>query len=229
MVTIAARDLGIRYGKTSILSDVNFQIHSEAFVVILGDNGAGKTSLIRTILGQTQPSTGTLTVQAQKIGYVPQFRSISADYPLSVRDFVGLGFNQPGRLWFNAQEKAAIQAAIKQVDLTDLANHRLGLSSGGQKQRAFVAQALAQEPDLLILDEPTASLDEKHSLALVKMVRRLQQERGLTVLWITHDTQWINDYADDYLWLANGDLKQGKIADLAQDVPVGHRQEVNHV
>ncbi|CAH1852885.1 metal ABC transporter ATP-binding protein [Convivina intestini] len=230
MDVITAKDLTVKYGEKVILHDVNVTIPQQSFVAILGENGAGKTTLIKALLGQNRSITGQLSTQARQIGYVPQFRSISRDYPLSIRSFVGLGFNHGWQPWYRASEKKAITRAIAEVDLTDLADNRLGLVSGGQKQRAFVAQALAQEPDLLILDESTASLDARHSIELVQTIVKLQQEHQMTVLWITHDTSWVKKYADYFLWVHDQQVTAGPIDQLpATAISHGQEEEVHNV
>lgn len=99
---------------------------------------------------------------------------------MSIAEFVGLNYNKKGwRLWFSPVEKQQIAAALQRMDLSDIASKRLGLASGGQQQRAFVAQALVQQPDLLILDESTASLDHEHKVALLQNIKQLQRHRIL--------------------------------------------------
>lgn len=230
MPVIQAKNLGLHYGEQKLFEHANFEINAGDFYAILGENGTGKTSLIRAILGQNHQYSGGLQVASEKVGYVPQFRSISRDYPLSVREFAALGFNHGWRWWLKGSEKAAIQQALEELDLADLANHRLGLSSGGQKQRAFVAQALAQQPDLLILDESTASLDFQHSDEMLRRVKELSLARKMTVLWITHDTSHLKDYANHYLWLHNQKVEAGLIDALpAQAASHAIEGEVHHV
>ncbi|GMA70284.1 hypothetical protein GCM10025879_15300 [Leuconostoc litchii] len=159
------------------MSHINIEVPAGQFLAVLGENGAGKTSFIKALTGENNQTQGLLTVNAKQIGYVPQFRDISRDYPLSITEFVGLNFNQGSRLWFTKTEKSAVEQALKRMDLTTLGNQRLGLVSGGQKQRAFVAQALVKNPDLLILDESTASLDHEHKVQLLENVRHLQREK----------------------------------------------------
>ncbi|GAP02384.1 ABC-type Mn/Zn transport systems, ATPase component [Fructobacillus pseudoficulneus] len=221
-----------------ILNDVSFSIPAHQFTVIVGENGAGKTTLIKaliqTVLGAKTTGRGQshheqIRVNSQNLAYVPQFRDLGDDYPLSIASFVALGLKKGLRPWLTKTEKEAIQTALAQVDLADLAKQRLADASGGQKQRAYIAQALVQNPDLLILDEPTAALDANHALALVKRVRDLQQSRQIGVLWISHDTSWVKDFADDYLWLHDGQVDFGLAKDLPDHASSHHHQEVNHV
>lgn len=222
------------FGKKVILKDVSFQVPAGQLTVILGENGAGKTTLIKAILNAYLQSTAVIDeaaaiqVSAKKLAYVPQFRDLGSDYPLSITAFVGLAIRKKGWPFLTKAEKARVKHAIEQVDLTAQADLPLSQASGGQKQRAYIAQALAQAPDLLILDEPTAALDAKHSQALVKHIRAVQQESGIGVLWISHDTSWVQDFADNYLWLHDGQAEFGPVSALPQDCQSSHQEEVNH-
>ncbi|GAO99687.1 metal ABC transporter ATP-binding protein [Fructobacillus ficulneus] len=232
---VEVKDFTAAFSGRTILDHISFSIPQSQFTVIVGENGAGKTTLIKaiiqTVLGAKRPvgeKAKAIRVASKYLAYVPQFRDLGSDYPLTIHAFVALGLNRGLRPWLNKKERAAIDLALDQVDLADLADQRLAAASGGQKQRAYIAQALVQNPDLLILDEPTAALDAGHSLALVKKVRALQEQRQIGVLWISHDTSWIKDYADRYLWLHDGQAESG----LAQDLPdqaIHHHQEVTNV
>lgn len=236
---IVVKNFTAAFGDRVILKDVSFKIDEHRFTVIVGENGTGKTTLIKALIqefiGQKHPGhenkkqKGTIEVNSKSLAHVPQFRDLGDDYPLTIRSFIALGLKSGLRPWLNTHEKSAIDQALKQVDLADLADLRLSDASGGQKQRAYIAQALVQEPDLLILDEPTAALDANHALALVKSVRALQQSRQIGVLWISHDTSWVKEYADGYLWLHDGQIQGGQAADLPDAAASQHRQEVNHV
>lgn len=214
MAIIQTRDFGIRYGEKAVLSHVNVDVPAGRFFALLGENGAGKTTFIKALIGHNQQTNGLLTLNAKRIGFVPQFRDITRDYPLSIAEFVGLNYNKGWRLWFSPVEKQQIGAALQRMDLSDIASKRLGLASGGQQQRAFVAQALVQQPDLLILDESTASLDHEHKVALLQNIKQLQKAQDLTVLFITHELKLVSQYADGYLLFDNGHVTQGEAKDL---------------
>ena len=117
-------------------------------------------------------------------------------------------------MWLNKREKSAVESALKLMDLADMSDKRLGLASGGQKQRAFVAQALVQQPDLLILDESTASLDHEHKIQLLQTVKQLQKTQHLTILFITHELELVAQFADGYLLFENGHVTQGGVDEL---------------
>ena len=219
MGIIETKDFGVRYGEKVIFSDANIDIPAGRFFAILGENGAGKTSFVKALIGQNVQTVGQLSRQVKRIGFVPQFR---------ISEFVGLTFNRGWRLWWNTKEKQAIQAALSRMDLLAIADQRLGLVSGGQKQRAFVAQALVQQPDLLILDESTASLDHEHKVQLLKTVQQLQKEQQLTILFITHELKLISQFADGYLLFENGRVTQGdKVALQALTKQMTHMHEAH--
>lgn len=233
MSIIKTKDFGIRYGEKIVLSHANIDVPIGRFFAVLGENGAGKTSFVKALIGQNQQISGDLQVNAQRIGFVPQFREITRDYPLTVSEFVGLNYNQGWHLWTNSSEKEAIQDALKRMDLLDIQNKRLGLASGGQKQRAFVAQALVQNPDLLILDESTASLDHEHKVQLLRIVKQLQETENLTILFITHELKLVSEFADGYLLFENGEVTQGEasqLQSLTTRLTYSHfEDEVHHV
>lgn len=233
MGIIQTQDFGIRYGEKVILAHASIDVPEGRFFAVLGENGAGKTSFIKALIGQNQQINGQIQLNTKKVGFVPQFRDITRDYPLSIAEFVGLNYNQGWRLWLNKQERAAVFAALKRLDLSDMADKRLGLASGGQKQRAFVAQALVQQPDLLILDESTASLDHEHKVALLQTIKQLQRETQLTVLFITHELKLVSQFADGYLFFENGHVSQGEASELqsltTQITNIHEEDEVRHV
>ncbi|MDF7637022.1 ATP-binding cassette domain-containing protein [Leuconostocaceae bacterium ESL0958] len=228
---ISVADYQATFGQKTILKQVSFTLKGPAFTVILGENGAGKTTLMKAVLkAALAPHPGSaIQVQADRLAYVPQFRDLGDDYPLSIAAFVGLGLNRGFRPWTTAAEKKRLRWALAQVDLADKADLALAAASGGQKQRAYIAQALVQQPDLLILDEPTASLDAKHTAVLIARLRALQQETGMLVLFISHDTSWVSQYADNYLWLHDQQVTVGAAAALPQAAQSKHSEEVHHV
>ncbi|KRN08741.1 ABC transporter ATP-binding protein [Liquorilactobacillus mali KCTC 3596 = DSM 20444] len=170
-----------------------------------GENGVGKTTLVKHILQsfKTKDDRIIINTTRARTQYVPQLRNIDDEFPLSVHDFVGLGLHQSNLLWHTKSEKKLLQDIIQKTHLTTIANHPLGAASGGEKQRAFLAQALCAEPNLLILDESTASLDTSTKNELLALIRSLLTEQDITVLFITHDPELIEKYADYELHLSH--------------------------
>ncbi|MGX7051165.1 ATP-binding cassette domain-containing protein [Leuconostoc palmae] len=230
MGIIETKNFGIRYGERVVLSDVNIDVPAGRFFALLGENGAGKTTFIKSIIGQNQQTTGELLVNTTLIGFVPQFRDISRDYPLSISEFVSLSYNSGWRFWLSNQEKKRISESLTRMDLADIADKRLGLASGGQQQRAYVAQALVKSPELLILDESTASLDHEHKVALLQNVTALQKAHNLTILFITHELKLVSQFADGYLLFKNGTVSQGEAEDLnVLTLEMTHRHDEDEV
>lgn len=219
---INVNNLTVRFPEKTVFSDVNVQINRGQFLSIVGDNGAGKTTLLRTLLGQLKPSGGKVEVHPSrkelKIGYVPQFRNIDSDYPLSLRNFVALGLTKHIMPWLLPKEQHQLDAILKETELTHLAGTRLGTASGGEKQKAYLAQALVEQPDLLILDESTASLDNVMKYELLDLVAHYQKQHNLTVIFVTHDLPLAKRYSTDYLMLKDGQYETGAITALDTNV-----------
>jgi ABC-type Mn2+/Zn2+ transport system ATPase subunit len=181
------------------IEDVSFSINPGEFLGIIGPNGSGKTTLLRTVLGLEKPGKGRVTVLGasgrdlgrvrRRIGYVPQRRAIDPRFPITVFDAALTGvYGSLGVLRYPARcDRARVEAALAAVGLADAAGHVAGHLSGGQQQRLLIARALAQEPEILLLDEPTSAVDVATKTAIVDLVRVLHTERGLTTLYVTHD------------------------------------------
>ena len=147
MAVVSVEDLNVAYGNHQVISDLSFTVNEGDFMVVIGENGVGKTTLVRALLGLIKPHSGEIDVPASNlIGYVPQFRNIDEEYPLSIRDFVSLNVKKTGFPWLSKKERAKVDRMIRMTDLTAIADRPLGLASGGEKQRAYLAQ-LAQAAD----------------------------------------------------------------------------------
>lgn len=160
------------------------------------------------------PTNGSYKFSSDvKLGYVPQFRNIDSEYPLSIRAFIEL--NAP--LFKTKKVKEQIDRQITETHLEQIQNTRMGEASGGQKQRAYLAQALLDHPNMIILDEATASLDPAAKEELMGLIRHLNQEHKITVLFVTHDIPLAKKYMSDYLYLNKGTIRQGKMKDFKED------------
>ena len=212
---LIVKDLGMKFEDKVVFEDLNFTLSKGSMTALLGANGTGKTTLIRILMGMLQPTTGSFKfVPDTKVGYVPQFRNLDADYPLSIRAFVEL--NTP--LFKNARVKARVNQILKETHLLDIQNTRMGEASGGQKQRAYLAQALLDKPDFIILDEATASLDPVAKEELMSLIKHLNEKHAMTVLFTTHDIPLAKKYMKDYLLFKDKGLVAGKIKDLNEEV-----------
>lgn len=202
---LRATELSLAFREQQVISKLNFTLMRGTMTSLLGANGVGKTTLVRMLIGQLKPTGGKITYfnqgKVDKIGYVPQFRNIDAEYPLSIESFVGLNLLNHRFFWKTPSEKAQLQQALAQTGLTDLAKRTLGSASGGEKQKAYLAQALIESPEFLILDESTASLDVKTKVELMDLVAQLNQQANLTVLFVTHDIDLARNYTQQFLLL----------------------------
>lgn len=197
VVTPALEIIGLTagYGGTPILSDVTAAIPKAAQVAVVGPNGAGKSTLFRVLVGLLPASSGKLLLygrpldeQAKRIAYVPQRAEIDWGFPVTVLDVVLMGryghigwFRRPG-----LKDKEMAMDCIRQLGIEQLAHRPIGALSGGQQQRVFLARALAQQPDLLILDEPFSGVDAPTQEAALGLLSGLR-DSGITVLLSTHD------------------------------------------
>lgn len=223
MAVLSVDDLTVAYGDHTVFSDLSFTVNEGDFLVVVGENGVGKTTLIRALLGLLRPKAGTINLPKDtRLGYVPQFRNLDEEYPLSIRDFVALNSLQSVWPWLSRKERHRLDRIIRVTDLARIADRPLGLASGGEKQRAYLAQALLPDPRLLILDESTASLDNEMKYSLLDLVARFQ-ENGLSVMFITHDWDLAKRYGTRYLHMTQDGYETGSIDEL----PLVAKEEEN--
>ena len=221
---IVADGLAAAYGDRLIWSNASFTVNTGEFVAVLGPNGSGKSTLLRLVLGLLPPAAGSLQVLGERpqrgnarVGYVPQRRNIDRDLPVRGRDFVHLGID--GNRWGVAVGNAAgtherVDQAIRAVDALAYADRPIGRLSGGEQQRLLLAQALAGEPQMLLLDEPLASLDLRNQIVIAELVSELARANGLTVLLIAHDINPLLPIVDRVLYVAHGGVAIGKPAEV---------------
>lgn len=206
-------DLSMKFDDQEIFKKLNFSLETGSMTALLGPNGAGKTTLVRTLMGMLSPSHGYFELADNvKVGYVPQFRNMDPEYPLSIKSFIEL--NTP--FWKSQKVKDQVNHILQETHLKGLADIRMGEASGGQKQRAYLAQALLDQPNFIILDEATASLDPKAKEELMSLIAHLNHEHKMTVLFVTHDIPLAKRYMKDYLYLSDGMVSQGKMEDFKE-------------
>jgi manganese/iron transport system ATP-binding protein len=191
LITFANASLG--YGTTVILRGITFTVDTGEYFGIVGPNGAGKTTIVRTILGTLRPLGGTVTVARGdgvpvRFGYVPQRDTVDYVLPYTAADVVMMGrfrrlgiLRRPGK-----DDREAVARSLTHVGMIDLGGRPFKDLSGGQKQRALIARALASEPDVLVLDEPTNGMDLASRISILDLIRDLHDEEGLTVLLVSH-------------------------------------------
>ncbi len=215
MTELVARGIVAGYGATSVLRGVDLALFGGALVAILGPNGAGKSTLLRVLACLLAPAEGVVLLDgvpiatlsraaiARRIAVVPQVLELL--FPFSVREIVALG--RTAHLgWLGSpspSDRAAVDRAIAELELEPLAARRIDTLSGGERQRAVLAMALAQEADVLLLDEPTVHLDPAHQRATLLLLRQLARGRGLAVAAVLHDLN-LARLADHAVLLTDG-------------------------
>ncbi|NLW46931.1 MAG: metal ABC transporter ATP-binding protein [Firmicutes bacterium] len=207
---------GVTFGYPGIvaLREVNFGIKRGEFLGIIGPNGSGKSTLLKGVLGLLRPVEGKVLIFGtsyrnrdvrKKIGYVPQKSKSEASFPASVKEVVMMGlYSQIGWLHRpNQSHRRLVEESLERVGMADLAERPIGELSGGQYQKVMIARALVNNPELLILDEPTAAVDISAQRAILELLEKLNREQGMTVLMVSHDINEIVHFCDRIL-LLNG-------------------------
>ena len=198
---IKIQDLNFSYNSQTVLRDVNLIVNQGDFIAMIGPNGGGKTTLLKLMLGLLNADSGSIQIFGQpaqdashRIGYVPQDVHVNKNFPISALDVVLMGKLKPGRGWsrHSHQDRLAALNALKQVEMKKFRDHRIGELSGGQKQRVFVARALVTDPELLFLDEPTASIDTKGQNEFYSLLKELNET--ITIIVVSHDLMVVSGY-----------------------------------
>ena len=201
---LEVNNLSMKFDTKTVFQDLNFELEAGSMTALLGPNGTGKTTLIKILMGMLKPTGGNFKFDKNvRLGYVP----------LSIRAFIGL--NAP--LFKTKKVREQIDHQLAETHLSQIQNTRMGEASGGQKQRAYLAQALLDHPNVIILDEATASLDPAAKEELMGLIKHLNQEHKITVLFVTHDIPLAKKYMTDYLYLNKGTIRQGKMSEFKED------------
>ena len=216
------------YGHTPlVLRDVDLEVQRGEFVAIAGPNGGGKTTLVRLVVGLEQPTSGRIELLVRKVGYLPQRAQAGIDAPVTVRELVNTGRASRTRLLgpLSGTDRNAVREAIDRVALTSQADRRLSTLSGGQQQRAFIAKALATEPELLVLDEPTTGVDVEAQDAIAALLERLRGELGMTILYVSHEFGAVERFVERIVLVRGGIVFDGPpsaLPDLWHDPSHAH-------
>jgi len=200
---VKLEDIWMRYDGIHVLEDINLSIHHGDFLGIIGPNGGGKTTLLKIILGLLKPTRGQVTYpehtleQGRKlVGYVSQHNLFDRDFPASIWDVAITGRCKTTGLFrrYSKADKEATARALDTVGMLDLADRQMGKLSGGEQQRVFIARALATKPELLLLDEPTASVDTTTQTEFYELLENLKQD--ISIVIVSHDLSAISIYVD---------------------------------
>lgn len=206
---IQLRDVSFSYGAAPVLENIDFDIYEGEFLGIVGPNAGGKSTLLKLILGLLSPQSGKVRVAGNKpsearrcIGYVSQHPSFPRDFPVTVEQTVLMGrlgvssrkgwlnYLMPGR--YSRQDREMTRKALEEVEAGDLLKRQIGSLSGGQLQRVLLARALVGEPSILILDEPTANIDQRLETDIFDLLKQLNQR--MTILVVSHDIGFVSSY-----------------------------------
>lgn len=218
---IELHQLTVHYGARPALVEVEAQLAGGSLVALLGPNGAGKSTLLRTMLGWHPPTSGAVRIGAgsdreehPRIAYLPQHPDIDWDFPIAVRSVVEQGrYGDRGRRGFGPEEHATVARALSELELTAVADRPIRQLSGGQQQRMFLARAVAQNADILLLDEPFAGLDPRATAELAAILVRWQTE-GRTVIAALHDLAVARAYFQQALLINTRLIAAGPVADV---------------
>ena len=227
MSDIRIHNLEVKYDQVTALKDVTFEIIENEFLGIIGPNGGGKTTLVKAILGLIEPTFGTITVDPlDVIGYVPQLTTFDRHFPITVMEVILMG-HLPRNIKighrFNEHDKNHAMMVMKRLKIDHLSKRQIGQLSGGQMQRVLIARALMNHPNILILDEPTASVDEKTKESIYKMLKELNKK--MTVIMITHDTALMWPYLDRVIYInktvhLHDQTTEGKKTEVMDTCPI---------
>ena len=196
-------NLPIKVNNKSIIENLSIIVNEAENVAIIGENGAGKTTLLKSIIENfSNKNFIDLKSKNKNIGYVPQFREINEEYPLSSFDFVALPLKQKILPWLTKKEICTVKNIFRELKIENLINKRIGILSGGERQKVFLAQALINNPKVLLLDEFTSNLDKKSELDCIKLVSKLTKEKKIITLCITHELSLLEkEHFDKILYL----------------------------
>ena len=228
---VAVDRLVVAYGPTRALEGVDLAIRPGLVHGLIGMNGSGKSTLFKALMGLVRPSSGTVALfgadprearRRGRVAYAPQDEDVDDAFPVSVRDVVSMG--RYGRLGatrrLRAEDRAAVDAALERCELTPFADRQIGALSGGQRKRAFVARGLAQEAELLLLDEPFAGVDKRSEATITALLRSLAAE-GRTILVSTHDLVAVPALCDELALINRRIVAQGTPDETLRPGPLG--------
>ena len=195
---VEIKNLTFKYNNEIILENINLKIEKYDYVALIGPNGGGKTTLIKLILGLLKPTSGKIILNTKKIGYVPQYTNFSLDIPIRVIDVVLQGRLNKFKFFYNEKDKKIALEKLSLVGMSEFKNKKISDLSGGQRQRVLIARALVNEPDILILDEPTSAIDIKGQKEIYKILKNL----NITKLIISHDINILLEGVNKVAWIS---------------------------
>ena len=219
MDLINIKNLFFKYQKTEVLENVNLTIKDDDFLAIIGPNGGGKSTLLKLILGLLPLQSGTIekNIENNQVGYVPQNTNLNIDFPITALEVVLMGhISSKKRLFgYSKDEISCALESLTQVGMKDFANKKIGDLSGGQRQRVFIARALCSNPKIMLLDEPTASIDVQGQQEIYELLRELN--KSICIVVVSHDLSILLNYAKNVAHVNRG-LVYHSLAEVQKNV-----------
>jgi zinc transport system ATP-binding protein len=226
-------NLSFKYSNSFVLDNISFSINKGDYVAIAGPNGAGKTTLVRIILNLLEDYSGSVSIYGSdarkfknwdKIGYLSQkINSFNPIFPATVSEVVGLGLVSKKKYFkrLNSKDKTKIEDILKEMNIFDLKDKQISDLSGGQQQRVFLARAMISSPEILFLDEPSSALDPKTRQNFFELLNRLNKDKGVSVVLITHDTSSVANFSNKLLYLDKTIVFYGSYEDFCKSDNMG--------
>ncbi len=227
---VSVRNLSFRYNSEEVLANISFEVGQGDYVGLVGPNGSGKTTLIRNLLGLLKPSAGAVSLfgkslldfhEWHKVGYLPQkFITSYHHFPATVREVVSMGLLSTKRFpkRMGPPDDRAVEKALACMGILDLKNRLIHELSEGQQQRVFIARTIVNEPELLILDEPTAAVDPETRERFFSLLRDLNHQKQTTIILVTHDIGSIGKYASKIMFLDKRAIFYGSFEAFCQSL-----------
>lgn len=228
---VEVRNVTFGYDATPALHNVSLQLHRGQFAALVGPSGAGKTSLLKLVLGVLQPTHGAVLLdgapidgrQVGRIGYVPQLETVDWNFPVTVEQVVLMGRARRGGWgpWHSTTARREARAVLARLEIDHLAGRHIRALSGGQQQRVFLARALIAQPDLLVLDEPTSGVDLRTAENILHLLAELNRQ-GMTILMTTHDLNAAAAHVPWIVCLNRTVIAEGAPEDIYTDAILSH-------
>ena len=207
MTVLSIENVSIIYSddKRLAVSEVSFKVDEGEYMCLIGSNGSGKSTLIKGVVGLVPVTEGRIDMKLppEQVAYLSQVTEMDRDFPATVREVVMTGRQRAGRRlpFYTKSDGAACDEALRLLEIEDLQHKRIGSLSGGQRQRALLARALCRDPKLLILDEPCAGLDPEITAQFYGLIDKINKERGVTIIMVSHDLDQVEKYASHIVML----------------------------
>lgn len=219
-VLITIKSLACGYNGIPVVRNVDLSVHPGEFYAMIGANGSGKSTFLKTVVGLLPSVGGTMLFSVSggsppAIGYIPQAEKFDPIFPISVEEVVLMGtygFLGPGKR-VKSEHRLAGRSALRRMGMEGCARRRFSELSGGQKQRVLLARALAANPALLVLDEPTSGVDPEAERTFMELIAEVN-ERGVAVLMASHNLPLVREFADQILWFHDGEAEVGATGDI---------------